>query len=73
MNCNNCKFFEQGETNDKGKATGYCHRLPHTKTWFENVDLLGDEGVSVEEFFASFPYVSGDDWCGEFKKLEEEA
>jgi hypothetical protein len=67
--CEICKFFELNSEpfrNEQGSfpATGWCRRnAPHPKLW------ISDENPPI---FVAWPFVDGDDWCGEhvFRSVE---
>lgn len=52
MKCLNCKYYDPF---DKTASFGECHRYPPP--------LLDD---AAERYYALFPRVDGDDWCGEY-------
>lgn len=54
--CQLCRFFEQMCSDETG-CGGECHRYPPTVVYDEA------ECGPVSEY----PFISGTDWCGEFK------
>jgi hypothetical protein len=65
--CETCKFFElnsQPFQNAEGSfpATGWCRRhAPLPKTM-----LLEEHNNLLQPLIAEWPFVDGDNWCGEY-------
>jgi hypothetical protein len=62
--CSGCVFFDRGQD-----ERGWCHRFPPkpaTITQFPQ-DMYGEDHAPYVRYVTTFPHVSNEAWCGEFK------
>jgi hypothetical protein len=70
--CENCKFFDCNSAsfkNEEGSfpATGWCRRnAPHPKL----IPVTERENM-LHAYVAEWPFVDGDNWCGEHVPKEK--
>lgn len=61
--CSTCKFYNLDD-----QLMGWCRRYP--PVFHPSDDLTGSEAVHPA-YYAQFPRVDPDDWCGEFKPRKD--
>ena len=65
--CENCEYFNVPKT-DNNKS-GECRRYPRVAHIMSDTD--GNNRIIEIWSESDFTYTSKDDWCGEFKKRNE--
>ena len=63
--CDDCRFWESHDENDKLKILGHCHRYAPKPISYDA------EITECPQIECGFPAVFGDEWCGEFRIKRE--